>query len=44
MTFRRNTMHTTPFSVNITHTDMGRFRSGVGSASHIDPKGCQSPI
>jgi len=37
-------MQMAPFSVNITRTVMGRFRSGVGSASHIDAKGCQSPV
>jgi len=44
MTFRRNTTHMAPFIINITHTVVGRFRSGVGSASHIDAKGCQSPV
>jgi len=44
MTFCQNTMHMAPFSVKITCIVMGRFRSGVGSTSHIDAKGCQSPV
>jgi len=43
MTFRRNTMHMEPLCGNISCTIIGRFVF-VGSVSHIDAKGCHSPV